>query len=806
MALTQSQIASRLFKKSLGKAETTLSYEYSNEEKNGRPSVFYDQIWSQSNLIPNTADTSLVTNASATGSSYSVGVVKYYNKLTLSTFVSTGNQNISFYSDEMMDSIPFNFGDGSYTPRLYKSNGDEIFFGVSDWLLDTEAGVLTFYSTPPSGVNVSNPPKISFYKYIGDKGFGSGSGTITGITAGAGLTGGGTSGNISLSVNLGINSGLTFSGDDIILDGPNLAGTGLSYSNGVLSVTTSQFTSELAGSGLVDNGSQLDVNVDISGLTVSGDMVRLQDIITGDRRFQDSVRIDGNLTVYGTTSYIYTENILVEDNILTLNATYSGPYNTINTGIEANLGGGTYAALIWDYTNSLWSAGFSGSVSPIITEAGTGLTKSGNQLSVAFYSLTGQGLTTSGTTLNVNTGTGLTISTIDNSLSLVTTSVIPSTYGSSTEIPSITVDQYGRITGASTYSISIPPQFEFSTGLTANGLTVSIDFQLITGAGLTQNGSQIFVDTNNLAIFLSGAGLTQNGGTISVNVENGLSIDSNKIVLGGDLTKDTIISGTGIGLTFKDVGDFSVNSVSSISLTNGTSSINFDLNGMNLESDTDLNITATSSLITINNGEGLVYSATPSNSVPLTLIHKQYVDNQIGGLADVDNKSIILNDNNEIQINPTVSGQGLTFSESTGIIDIIWGGTQSGLTFSGGDSLGVNVDGTTIQINVNGELTVVAGASTPVYDLFSGVNSLGDNSPTGVILSYTPNNYSRIEVYVNGQKQRLGNGVTQSVDCYFDITGKELINLTTGDELYWNGLYAGYDLSTSDSIEIVYEK
>jgi len=786
MALTASQIASRLFKKSNGAGETLVTRQFFEEPKLGRDLILTNQIWSQSDLIPNSSP-----SLSPGGSS---GVVQYFQKEAL-THVA-GSTNLSYYSSNLVDSIPFNYGDGTYNYTLYKNDGTTVIaFGDGDWLVDNTSGLLTFYGTLPSGVSSALPPKISFYRYIGTKGLGAGSGvgTITGITAGNGLSGGGTAGSITLDVNLGLNSGLTFSGDDIILDGLNLAGTGLTYSNGVLSVTTSQFTSELAGDGLVANGSQLDVNVDISGLTVSGDMVRLQDIITGDRRFQDSVIIDGNLTVYGTTSYINTENILVEDNILTLNATYSGPYNTLNTGIEANLGGGTYAALIWDYTTSLWSAGFSGSVSPIITEAGTGLTKSGNQLSLA------------------------------------TTSVTPNTYGNSTEIPSITVDQYGRITGASTYSISTP-QFEFSSGLTANGLTVSVDFESITGAGLTQNGGVISIDANNLAISLSGAGLTQNGGTISVNVENGLSIDSNsnKIVLGGDLTKDTIISGTGFGFTM---------SADNIILTNGTSSSiavgsNFagvsylygsesytissnsngvsiqalgGVNGMNLESDKDLNITATSSLITVNNGEGLVYSATPSNAVPLTLIHKQYVDNQIGGLADVDNKSLILNINNEIQISPTAAGQGLTFSDSTGIIDIIWGGTQSGLTFSG-DSLGINVDGTTIQINGNGELTVVAGASTPVYQLVGGTTSTGDSFPTGITLSYTPNNYSRVEVYVNGQKQRLGNGVTSSVDCYFDVTGKQLVNLSSGDELYWNGLYAGYDLSTSDSIEIVYEK
>ena len=292
--------------------------------------------------------------------------------------------------------------------------------------------------------------------------------------------------------------------------------------------------------------------------------------------------------------------------------------------------------------------------------------------------------------------------------------------------------------------------------------------------------SQKWVQFSMAGVVEAGDGLTKNGVSLDVNVGNGLSIDSisNSIVLGGTLSQNTTI--------------------------NGSQSHSFIIDEIN---DFKLNFTGSATVSVGSGQKGLVYSATPSNAVPLTLVHKQYVDNQIGGLADVDNKSLILNTNNEIQISPTAAGQGLTFSDSTGIIDIIWGGTGSGLTFSTtDDSLGVNVDGSTIQINSNGQLTVVAGASTPVYQLVAGTTSTGDNFPTGITLSYTPNSYSRIEVYVNGQKQRLGDGVTQSVDCYFDSNGKQLINLTTGDELYWNGLFTGYELSTADSVEIVYEK
>jgi len=398
------------------------------------------------------------------------------------------------------------------------------------------------------------------------------------------------------------------------------------------------------------------------------------------------------------------------------------------------------------------------------------------QFSSAGVISAGDGLIQTGVDFNVNTGTGLTISS--NQVVIDITGVTAGSYGSATEIPTFTVNAQGQLTSAGTVSISIPPQFEFGTGLTANGLTVSVNFESITGTGLTQNGSQISVDTDVLAITLSGFGLTQNGGTISVSVENGLSIDSisNSIVLGGTLSQNTTINGSqSYSFIIDEINDFKLNFTGSATVSVGLSE------------------------------QGLVYSATPSSATPLTLIHKQYVDNQIGDLADVDNISIILNGSNQISISATISGQGLTYSSSTGIMDINWGGTPSGLTFSVDNSLKVNVDGSTIIVNDNGELQAVSGSAQPVYDQFTSLATSGDNQQTGATLSYIPNNYSRIQVYVNGQLQRLGDGVTSSVDCYFDSSGKSLNTLTIGDELYWNGLVSGFDLSIDDKIDIIYE-
>ena len=174
MALTSAQQASKLFKKSLGVGETLTTKEFFSETLYpGNSNILPSQIWAEADLIPNTAPSLPDLGES--------GVVKYYSKLSIP--VAPGSTNLAYYNVNLKDAIPFNYGDGtSYNYTLYKSDGiTQIPFGApgGDWIVDTSAGLITWYGSLPSGVSDVNPPKISFWRYIGEKGI-----TSTGLTSG----------------------------------------------------------------------------------------------------------------------------------------------------------------------------------------------------------------------------------------------------------------------------------------------------------------------------------------------------------------------------------------------------------------------------------------------------------------------------------------------------------------------------------------------------------------------------------------------------------------------------------------------
>ena len=196
-------------------------------------------------------------------------------------------------------------------------------------------------------------------------------GDVQEVLAGDGLTGGGSGGSVTLTVGAG--TGITVAADTVGLDTTN--------TRNVDHATISVFAGDgLTGGGTIDNNVTLNVVATAdSGIQVLSDAIRFKNYAsltqynimmwgaggqlenapitrTVDQSNVETITINGNLTVTGTTTSINSNEVNIGDSIILLNSDIpSITTPTENGGFSVKRGTEANVSFIWDETADRFS-------------------------------------------------------------------------------------------------------------------------------------------------------------------------------------------------------------------------------------------------------------------------------------------------------------------------------------------------------------------------------------------------------------------------------------------------------------------
>ena len=355
--------------------------------------------------------------------------------------------------------------------------------------------------------------------------------------------------------------------------------------------------------------------------------------------------------------------------------------------------------------------------------------------------------------LTIAGGTGLSTVGSGNSLTvnLDDTAVTADSYGSTTEIPVITVDAQGRITAASTAAIST--SFTLSDGSntqTVNGgdtLTVSGGTNITSVVGATDTvtlnlDGDIALTSVTATGAVEGGSLTDGTATLSSGALSGATtVTASGAVTGGSLTDGTatLSSGALSGATTVTASG----AVTGGSLTDGTATLaSGSLTGA-------VNLTASGTItdgaasISDGNITGVV-NATASGTVQFGSLSDGSIS--VTGFVDEDNMAsdsatlIPTQQSVKAYVDASVGGTDLDFQGDSGgalsidldseVLDIA-GGTNI-TTVGSGNELTVNLDATLAGLTSVTSTTITDGTATLTGGALSGVTTIATSGDVTV--------------------------------------------------------------------------
>jgi hypothetical protein len=434
-----------------------------------------------------------------------------------------------------------------------------------------------------------------------------------------------------------------------------------------------------------------------------------------------------------------------------------------------------------------------GAISIVDTNQGNNKFLVSDSNGVGTWKMTGvfNGLTQSGLSYGIDYSIfGSTLTYSSNIVNLPTTGVVSGTYGGSSSIPIINVDQYGRLISATSVSVSLG---DLQTTLTL-GNTASLGFQLYDSALIDLNDS--FGNTNTLG--------AQNI-VISNSVGEQIDINTQGAVVGGtssslSLQKDNIVK-TDIITGAETILEFNQTSLSRTIIfpdNDGTVALLSDITGGNLQQTLTLGNTSSLNIELIggtfqSSGSGSESSALSSGGLQLidglntsqvtpfsvkvesASSYIEFNDTKITKLDPSDGRYT------DLVFNQTTPGgvNTITFQDGTGTVafltDVVSG--PAGPTGPAGtfQSTLTTQSGTSYELQLSDENTIVN---------FDSSSSVTVTIPTYSVVPFTTNCQIQILQSGTGTVSFTWSGITvSSYSNYTTVYGQwiavSLLNLST---------------------------
>ena len=659
------------------------------------------------------------------------------------------------------------------------------------------------------------------------------------VTAGNGLSGGGTiaaTRTVAVKANTGItaNSSGVFSDDSAIVH-DNLSGfvandhidhssvsispgNGLSGGGDLTStrsltvvgntglVSNSSGVHVAAGDGLTANSTDLKVTAG-TGVTVNATGVHIgQDVsTTADVTFSDVI-VSGNLTIQGTQTTVDTNNLVVNDAVITVASGQTG-VPALDAGIEVERGDSANALLVWDESQDRWIQKLAGGTEYVLHtkqhDIALGTDTSGNYIDdvsagsgIAVTHTPGEG---SDPSIAVKANTGITANSsgvFTNDGQIVHDNLSGFVANEHIDHSSVSISAGNGLSGGGTIASNRTLSINAQTGVVANSSGLFADASNIDHDSLSGFVANEHIDHSSVSVTagngLSGGGnITASrsfavvGGTGLVSNSTGVHVDLSELT---DMTED--VTNSEDELIILDNGADRRKLISEIPLSAFNNDAGFDVGNSSI---TDVvagsgltgggstgtvtitagagnGITVNNTTVAVNGGSGITSNSTGVHVEPG---NNQVVSNSTGVFINEGN--IDIHNLSGYVANENIDHSGVTLTAGNGLTG---GGTiaaSRSFAVDAGDGVVVNATGVHVAagngLDVNS--TALSINSSTIRGLFSGGGDISYDSGTGQF-SFT-NDAGDIESVV------AGNGLTGG-----GTTGDVTLNLGVGAGLSVN--------------------